>query len=195
LTRLLVPEARHAEAAALAIDGAKAFTVGDPLTDAGRVGPLVTSAQRERVRAYIRKAMEEGAELLSGGAEAPPSLPKGWYVQPTVFGNVKPTMTIAQEEVFGPVLAIIPYASEQDAIRISNGTVYGLAAAVWSADEDRAQRVAKQMRAGQVDVNGGQFNIHAPFGGFKQSGRGRELGKYGLEEFLEFRSLQLKPGA
>jgi aldehyde dehydrogenase (NAD+) len=195
LTRLLVPEARHAEAATLAIDGAKAFTVGDPLTDAGRIGPLVTSAQRERVRAYIRKAVEEGAELLSGGAEAPAGLAKGWYVQPTVFGNVKPTMTIAQEEVFGPVLAIIPYSSEQDAIRIANGTVYGLAAAVWSADEDRAQRVAKQMRAGQVDVNGGQFNIHAPFGGFKQSGRGRELGKYGLEEFLEFRSLQLKPAA
>jgi len=195
LTRLLVPEARHAEAAALAIDGAKAFTVGDPLTDAGRIGPLVTSAQRERVRAYIRKAVEEGADLLSGGVEAPAGLAKGWYVQPTVFGNVKPTMTIAQEEVFGPVLAIIPYASEEDAIRIANGTVYGLAAAVWSADEDRAQRVAKQMRAGQVDVNGGQFNIHAPFGGFKQSGRGRELGKYGLEEFLEFRSLQLKPAA
>jgi len=195
LTRLLVPESRHAEAATLAIDGAKAFTVGDPLTDAGRIGPLVTSAQRERVRAYIRKATEEGADLLSGGAEAPAGLAKGWYVQPTVFGNVKPTMTIAQEEIFGPVLAIIPYATEKDAIRIANGTVYGLAAAVWSADEDRAQRVAKQMRAGQVDVNGGQFNIHAPFGGFKQSGRGRELGKYGLEEFLEFRSLQLKPAA
>lgn len=195
LTRLLVPEARHAEAAALAIDGAKAFTVGDPLTDAGRIGPLVTSAQRERVRAYIRKAVEEGADVLCGGAEAPAGMAKGWYVQPTVFGNVKPTMTIAQEEIFGPVLAIIPYATEADAIRIANGTVYGLAAAVWSADEDRAQRVAKQMRAGQVDVNGGQFNIHAPFGGFKQSGRGRELGKYGLEEFLEFRSLQLKPAA
>lgn len=195
LTRLLVPRARHGEAATLAAEGAKAFTPGDPLTDAGRIGPLVTSAQRDRVRGYIRKGMEEGAELVAGGVEPPNGLAKGWYVQPTVFGNVKPDMTIAQEEIFGPVLAIIPYDTEADAIRIANGTVYGLAAAVWSGDEGRAQRVAKRLRAGQVDVNGGAFNIQAPFGGFKQSGRGRELGKYGLEEFLEFRSLQLKPVA
>ncbi len=195
LTRLLVPESRYAEAATLAADGAKSFTVGDPLTDAGRIGPLVTSAQRDRVRGYIRKGVEEGADLLAGGAEAPEGLAKGWYVRPTVFGKVKATMTIAQEEIFGPVLSIIPYADEAEAVRIANGTVYGLAAAVWSADEDRAQRVAKKLRAGQVDVNGGQFNLQAPFGGFKQSGRGRELGKYGLEEFLEFRSLQLKPAA
>ena len=116
-------------------------------------------------------------------------------MQPTVFGNVKAEMTIAQEEIFGPVLSIIPYETEAEAIRIANGTVYGLAAAVWSADEARAQAVAKRLRAGQVEVNGGAFNIQAPFGGFKQSGRGRELGKYGLEEFLEFRSLQLKPAA
>jgi betaine-aldehyde dehydrogenase len=193
LTRLLVPRARHAEAASLAAEGAKAFTPGDPLTDAGRIGPLVTAAQRDRVRGYIRKGVEEGAELVTGGVEAPNGLPKGWYVQPTVFGNVRPDMTIAQEEIFGPVLSIIPYDTEADAIRIANGTVYGLAAAVWSADEARARRVAKRLRAGQVDVNGGAFNIQAPFGGFKQSGRGRELGKYGLEEFLEFRSLQLKP--
>jgi betaine-aldehyde dehydrogenase len=195
LTRLLVPEARYGEATALAIDGAKAFTMGDPLTDAGRIGPLVTSAQRERVRACIRKAVEEGAELLAGGAEAPEGLATGWYVRPTVFGRVQPEMAIAQDEIFGPVLSIIAYATEADAIRIANGTAYGLAAAVWSADEARAQRVAKRLRAGQVDVNGGQFNLHAPFGGFKQSGRGRELGKYGLEEFLEFRSLQSKPAA
>jgi len=193
LTRLLVPESRRDEATTIATDGASAFTLGDPLTDAGRIGPLVSSAQRERVRDYIRQGAHEGADLLVGGAEAPAGLTKGWYVQPTVFGNVKPSMTIAQEEIFGPVLAIIPYESEQDAIRIANGTVYGLAAAVWSGDEARAQRVAKRLRAGQVDVNGGQFNINAPFGGFKQSGRGRELGRYGLEEFLEFRSLQLKP--
>jgi aldehyde dehydrogenase (NAD+) len=195
LTRLLVPRARQAEAATLAAEGSKAFAPGDPLTDAGRIGPLVTSAQRDRVRDYIRKGVEEGAELMAGGVEPPNGLTKGWYVQPTVFGNVKPDMTIAQEEIFGPVLAIIPYDTEADAIRIANGTVYGLAAAVWSADEGRAQRVAKRLRAGQVDVNGGAFNIQAPFGGFKQSGRGRELGKYGLEEFLEFRSLQLKPAA
>ena len=195
LTRLLVPRARHAEAATLAAEGSKAFTPGDPLTDAGRIGPLVTSAQRERVRGFIRKGVEEGAALLAGGAEPPAGLAQGWYVQPTVFGNVKAEMTIAQEEIFGPVLSIIPYETEAEAIRIANGTVYGLAAAVWSADEARAQAVAKRLRAGQVEVNGGAFNIQAPFGGFKQSGRGRELGKYGLEEFLEFRSLQLKPAA
>ncbi|MEO8037850.1 MAG: aldehyde dehydrogenase family protein [Betaproteobacteria bacterium] len=195
LTRLLVPDSRYGEATTIAITGASAFTTGDPLTDGGRMGPLVTAAQRERVRDYIRKGVAEGADLLAGGADMPPGLTKGWYVQPTVFGNVKPAMTIAQEEIFGPVLAIIPYESEKDAIRIANGTVYGLAAAVWSGDEARAQRVARRLRAGQVDVNGGQFNLNAPFGGFKQSGRGRELGRYGLEEFLEFRALQLRPDA
>lgn len=195
LTRLLVPGYRHAEAAALAVEGTKAYTLGDPLTDGGRIGPLVTAGQRERVREYIRKGVAEGAELLVGGAEPPPGLPKGWYVQPTVFGQVRPTMAIAQEEIFGPVLSIIPYTTEKDAIGIANGTVYGLAAAVWSGDEDHALRVAKRLRAGQVDVNGGAFNIQAPFGGFKQSGRGRELGRYGLEEFLEYRSLQYKPAA
>ncbi len=194
LTRLLVPHNRYEEAAQLAKQIAATFTIGDPLQGEAKLGPVVSGAQRERVRGYIRKGIEEGAELLVGGADAPEGLPKGFYVKPTVFGRVSPASTIAQEEIFGPVLSIIPYQDEEDAIRIANGTIYGLAAAVWSADEARAQRVARRLRAGQVDINGGAFNLNAPFGGFKQSGRGRELGRYGLEEFLEYKSLQTRPG-
>ena len=193
LTRLLVPQARYEEAARLAVENARTFTVGDPLQGDARLGPLVSAAQRERVRAYIRKGIEEGAELLEGGADAPAGLERGYYVKPTVLGRVAPGSTVDQEEIFGPVLSIIPYRDEDDAVRIANGTIYGLAAAVWSGDEARALRVARRLRAGQVDINGGGFNINAPFGGFKQSGRGRELGKYGLEEFLEYKSLQRRP--
>jgi betaine-aldehyde dehydrogenase len=193
LTRLLVPESRYAEAARLAVEVAQTFTVGDPLLSESKLGPVVSAAQRERVRDFIRKGIQEGAQLLTGGAEAPKELERGYYVKPTVFGRVTPEMTTAQEEIFGPVLCILTYRDENDAVRIANGTIYGLAAAVWSADEGRAKAVARRLRAGQVDINGGPFNIQAPFGGFKQSGRGRELGKYGLEEFLEYKSLQLKP--
>jgi acyl-CoA reductase-like NAD-dependent aldehyde dehydrogenase len=193
LTRLLVPESRYEEAAALAVEAAKSFSVGDPLTGEARLGPLVSESQRARVRDYIRRGVQEGAELLHGGTDAPAGLERGYYVKPTVFGRVSPDSAIAQEEIFGPVLSIIPYRDEDDAVRIANGTIYGLAAAVWSGDEQRALRVARRLRAGQVDVNGGQFNINAPFGGFKQSGRGRELGKYGLEEFLEYKSVQRRP--
>jgi aldehyde dehydrogenase (NAD+) len=193
LTRMLVPEERYQEAAKIAAEVADGFTVGDPMADTTKLGPLSSQAQLERVRAYIRKGKEEGAELLAGGAEAPPGVPAGgYYVKPTVFGRVKNGMSIAQEEIFGPVLAIIAYRDEEDAVRIANDTVYGLAGAVWSKDEARAQRVARRLRAGQVDVNGGSFNLNAPFGGFKQSGHGREAGVYGLEEFLEYKSLQLK---
>jgi len=192
LTRLLVPENRYDEAAQLVREVAATFTLGDPLLGEAKLGPLVSDSQRERVRSYIRKGIEEGAQLLLGGAEAPEGQPRGYYVKPTVFGRVRPESTIAQEEIFGPVLSIITYRDEDDAVRIANGTIYGLAAAVWSADEARAQRVARRLRAGQVDINGGAFNINAPFGGFKQSGRGRELGRYGLEEFLEYKSLQTR---
>ena len=193
LTRMLVPESRHDEAAKIAAEVAKAFTVGDPLAETTRLGPLTSKAQLERVRSYIKKGLSEGAELVAGGAEPPEGVPAGgYYVRPTVFGRVRNNMTIAQEEIFGPVLSIIPYKDEEDAIRIANDTVYGLAGAVWSKDESRAQRVARRIRAGQVDVNGGAFNMNAPFGGFKQSGHGREAGVYGLEEFLEYKSLQLK---
>jgi len=193
LTRMLVPQEKYAEAARLAAEAAKAFVPGDPLSEATRLGPLSSQAQLERVRGYIRKGIAEGAELVAGGAEPPEGVPAGgYYVRPTVFGRVKNSMTIAQEEIFGPVLSILPYKDEEEAVRIANDSPYGLAGAVWSGDEARAQRVARRIRAGQVDVNGGAFNMNAPFGGFKQSGHGREAGIYGLEEFLEYKSLQLK---
>ncbi|MCE9639182.1 MAG: aldehyde dehydrogenase family protein [Betaproteobacteria bacterium] len=190
-TRLLVPEARYAEAAKLAVEAAQEFTLGDPLALDTRLGPLISDTQRERVRGYIRKGVAEGAELLLGGPDAPAGLAKGYYVQPTVFGRVTEDMTIAQEEIFGPVISILTYMDEDDAVRLANSTVYGLAGAVWSQDEARANRVARRMRTGRVDINGGAFNMLAPFGGYKQSGHGRELGRYGLEEFLEVKSMQL----
>jgi betaine-aldehyde dehydrogenase len=193
LTRLLVSEKQYPEVAKMAAEIAKTFTVGDPMAETTKLGPLTSQAQLERVRSYIKKGQQEGAELLAGGADAPEGVPAGgYYVKPTVFGKVKNSMSIAQEEIFGPVLSIIPYKDEEDAIRIANDSLYGLAGAVWSKDESRAQRVARRIRAGQVDVNGGAFNMNAPFGGFKQSGHGREAGVFGLEEFLEYKSLQLK---
>jgi acyl-CoA reductase-like NAD-dependent aldehyde dehydrogenase len=194
-TRMLVPESLHDEAAGIAVEVAKSFTVGDPFGDSAKLGPLTSSAQRDRVRGYIRKGIEEGAVLLCGGPDAPEGMSKGFYVRPTIFGRVNPNATIAQEEIFGPVLAIIPYKDEDDAVRIANDTMYGLAGAVWSADEERAKRVARRLRTGQVDINGGAFNMFAPFGGVKQSGKGRELGRAGLEEYLEYKSLQLKAEA
>ncbi|MFA5913097.1 MAG: aldehyde dehydrogenase family protein [Burkholderiales bacterium] len=194
-TRLLVPEGKYAEAAQIAVELAKGFSVGDPFGGTAKLGPLVSELQRERVRGYIRKGIEGGAELLCGGADAPEGLPKGYYVKPTIFGRVKPDATIAQEEIFGPVLSIITYKDEDEAVKIANSTPYGLGGGVWSKDEEHAKRVAKRMRTGQVDINGGPFNLQAPFGGYKQSGNGRELGRFGLEEFLEYKSLQLKPEA
>ena len=194
-TRMLVPESRYDEAAKIAVEVARTFTVGDPFGDSAKLGPLISAAQRERVLGYIRKGIEEGAILLCGGPGAPDGLAKGYYVRPTVFGRVDPQSTIAQEEIFGPVLSIIAYKDEDEAVRIANGTPYGLAGAVWSGDEERAKRVARRLRTGQVDINGGAFNMLAPFGGFKQSGKGRELGRQGLEEYLEYKSLQLKTEA
>lgn len=191
LTRLLVPESRYEEATRLAVEAASTFAPGDPLDEKTRLGPLISGAQRERVRSYIRKGAEEGAELLCGGPDQPAGLARGYFVAPTVFGRVDPKMTIAREEIFGPVLAILTYRDEDDAVRIANDTIYGLAGAVWSKDEERARRIARRIRAGRVEVNGGGFNIHAPFGGYKQSGHGREFGRFGLEEFLEVKSLQL----
>ena len=191
LTRMLVPRSRLAEAEDLAVAAAETYTPGDPFDMNSRLGPLVSAAQQERVRSYIRKGQEEGAKLITGGAEAPEGLDKGFFVRPTVFSEVRNDMTIAQEEIFGPVLSIIPYDTEEEAIQIANDTVYGLAGGVWSGDPERAKNVARQIRTGQVEVNGGSFNPLAPFGGYKQSGHGRELGKFGLEEFLEVKSLQL----
>jgi acyl-CoA reductase-like NAD-dependent aldehyde dehydrogenase len=193
-TRLLVPEERYEEAAKIAVDAAARFAIGDPYGSTARLGPLISASQRERVRDYIRKGMASGAELLCGGPDQPADFPRGYYVQPTIFGRVDPDSVIAQEEIFGPVLSIIPYKGEDEAVRIANNTLYGLAGAVWAGSDERAVSVARRLRTGQVDINGGGFNLFAPFGGYKQSGHGREMGPYGLEEFLELKSMQFKPG-
>ncbi|PWK37259.1 aldehyde dehydrogenase family protein [Cupriavidus plantarum] len=189
-TRMLVPRARYDEVRELARKAVAGFTVGDPLTDSAKLGPLVSAAQKQRVVSYIHRGIDEGAELVAGGPENPDGLDHGFYVRPTVLGNVDPKATVAQEEIFGPVLSIICYDSEDDAVRIANDSIYGLGGGVWSGDEDRALRVARRLRTGQVDINGGPFNMNAPFGGFKQSGNGREGGVYGIEEFLEYKALQ-----
>jgi aldehyde dehydrogenase (NAD+) len=188
-TRMLVPESLHSDAVELAVDAASKYTVGDPLADGTRIGPMVNAAQRDRVRGYIERGIAEGATLASGGPDAP--LDRGFFVRPTVFAAVRPESTIAQEEIFGPVLSVIPYRTEDEAAAIANGTPYGLAGAVFAGSRERAVEFARRMRTGQVVINGGAFNPVAPFGGYKQSGTGRELGRYGLEEFLEVKSLQL----
>jgi aldehyde dehydrogenase (NAD+) len=191
LTRMLVPREKLGEAEELAKSAAEAFTPGDPFVDSTRLGPLVSDVQRERVRGYIEKGEAEGAKLVTGGAAPPEGLERGYFVRPTVFSEVTPEMAIAQEEIFGPVLAIQPYEDEDDAVRIANDSVYGLAGGVWSADQDRAISVAKRIRTGQIEINGGAFNPLAPFGGYKQSGHGRENGRYAIEELLQVKSLQL----
>jgi acyl-CoA reductase-like NAD-dependent aldehyde dehydrogenase len=191
LTRMLVPRQQLAEAEKIAKATAESFTPGDPFEDSTRLGPLVSDVQRQRVRGYIEKGEAEGARLITGGAEAPEGLERGYFVRPTVFSEVEPQMTIAQEEIFGPVLAIQPYEGEDDAVRIANDSSYGLAGGVWSGDQERAIAIAKRLRSGQIEINGGAFNPLAPFGGFKQSGHGRENGRLGIEELLVAKSLQL----
>jgi betaine-aldehyde dehydrogenase len=191
LTRMLVPEAMMDEAAQIAAATAETFTPGDPFDEGTRLGPLVSEEQRQIVRGYIEKGSEEGAKLVTGGAEPPEGLDRGYFVRPTVFSGVENSMTIAQEEIFGPVLTMIPYSDEEEAVRIANDSIYGLAGGVWSSDEDRAVGIARRIRTGQVEINGGVFNPLAPFGGYKQSGHGRELGYFGIEEFLQPKALQL----
>ncbi|HUA12635.1 MAG TPA: aldehyde dehydrogenase family protein [Solirubrobacteraceae bacterium] len=191
LTRMLVPRARLGEAEQIAAAVAEHFTVGDPFDADAKLGPLVSDRQRERVRGYIERGEQEGARLVTGGAEPPDDLRTGFFVRPTVFSDVRPDMVIAQEEIFGPVLVLIPYDSEDEAVEIANDTQYGLAGGVWSGSEERAKGVARRLRTGQVEVNGGVFNPLAPFGGYKQSGHGRELGPFGIEEYLQVKALQL----
>jgi acyl-CoA reductase-like NAD-dependent aldehyde dehydrogenase len=191
LTRLLVPAEDQERALAVAVETAGKLTLGDPLDESTRLGPLASETQLERVRGYIRQGVAEGARLVVGGADPPPGLEQGYFVQATVFADVRPEMTIAQEEIFGPVLSVIPYGDESEALEIANGTRYGLAGAVWSQDQNHAIDFARRLEAGTVEVNGGAFSLLAPFGGVKQSGHGREFGKYGLEEFLVPKSIQL----
>ena len=190
LTRMLVPRDRLEEAEQVVAATVAGLVVGDPFADGVHLGPLASAAQRDRVQGYIQKGIDEGANLLAGGLGAPEGGDVGFYVRPTVFSGVTPDMTIAQEEIFGPVLSILPYDDEEDAVAIANGVVYGLAGGVWSGDADHAKAVARRLRTGQVEVNGGAFNPNAPFGGYKQSGVGREYGRHGFEEFLEIKSIQ-----
>ncbi|MEU6128575.1 aldehyde dehydrogenase family protein [Saccharopolyspora sp. NPDC047091] len=188
LSRMLVPESRYAEAVELAVGAVGKYTVGDPADEGTRIGPMVSDVQRDRVVDYIRKGIAEGASVAVGGPDAPDGLDTGYFVRPTVFTGVTPDMTIAREEIFGPVLSILPYRDEEEAIAIANDSEYGLSGAVFGSDE-RALAVARRLRTGQVAVNGGAFDPNAPFGGYKQSGNGREFGRHGLEEFLEVKAI------
>ncbi|NBW54820.1 MAG: aldehyde dehydrogenase family protein [Betaproteobacteria bacterium] len=192
-TRMLVPAKRFNEVKALVQATIAKFTLGPSLDENSRLGPLVSASQRERVLGFIRQGLEEGAELVAGGPDKP-AFDKGYFVQPTVL-RVQPNDTLAREEIFGPVLVILTYEDEEEAIHIANDTIYGLGGGVWSVDLDHAVAVARQIRTGQVDINGGPFNGNAPFGGYKQSGNGRENGRYGLEEFLEYKAMQFPVAA
>ncbi|MBK7930996.1 MAG: aldehyde dehydrogenase family protein [Bryobacterales bacterium] len=188
-TRMIVPRALQQQALDIAASAMASLKLGDPFAADTRLGPLISATQRERVEGYIAKGNAEGARLVTGGGR-PAEFPRGYYVQPTLFADVAPAMTIAQEEIFGPVLSVLPYDTDDEAVAIANGTIYGLGGGVWSADQGRALAIARRMRAGQVDVNGGRFNLLAPFGGYKQSGVGRELGELGMEEYLQVKSIQ-----
>jgi len=190
-TRMLVPASRYNEVKALAQAAIAKFSIGPSLDEASKLGPLVSALQRDRVMGFIKTGIAEGADVIAGGADAP-AFDTGYFVQPTILG-IQATDTLAQEEIFGPVLVVIPYKDQEDGVRIANSTIYGLGGAVWAGTDEEAMAVARRMRTGQVDINGGPFNAHAPFGGYKQSGNGRENGVYGFEEFLEFKSMQLKP--
>jgi acyl-CoA reductase-like NAD-dependent aldehyde dehydrogenase len=188
-TRMVVPRGQLDRVLQLATDAVGKLALGDPLDPKTKLGPLVSATQRARVENYIQQGIREGARLVVGG-KRPASFARGHYLEPAIFIDVKPGMTIAQEEIFGPVLAVLPYDSDDEAIAIANDTIYGLAGGVWSGDKERALRIARRIRAGQVDVNGGRFNPMAPFGGYKRSGIGREFGKYGLEEYLQIKAIQ-----
>jgi aldehyde dehydrogenase (NAD+) len=188
LSRVLVPRARLAEAEEIAVRKAESYVLGDPYDPATTLGPVANVHQRQRIRDYIRSGLDEGVRLLTGGAEAPEGLDRGFFVRPTVFSGDN-TSRVAREEIFGPVVVIIPFDDEDDALRIANDTQYGLAGAIWAGGDDRARAVAGRLRAGRIRINGSAINQRAPHGGFKLSGIGREFGRYGIEEFLEYKSI------
>jgi aldehyde dehydrogenase (NAD+) len=187
-TRMLVPASKHDEVIELAIAAAAEYTVGDPTDEGTRIGPLASQAQRQRVTGYIERGIADGATVAVGGPGNVQGLESGAYVQPTIFANVDPNAVIAQEEIFGPVLSVIPYTDEDHAVEIANSTVYGLSGAVFG-EAEHALAVARRLRTGKVDINGPEMNLLAPFGGYKQSGNGREMGRFGLDEFLEIKSI------
>jgi aldehyde dehydrogenase (NAD+) len=189
-TRLLVPAARHDEILDMAAEAARAIRVGDPLEAETEMGPLVSKMHCEKVRGLIETGRAEGATLATGGSQRLTNT-DGYFVSPTVFGNVGADMTIAQEEIFGPVLAVMPYRDEEDALTIANGTRYGLSAYVTSADTDRALSIGRRLRAGMVHINGAMLDAQTPFGGYRQSGNGREGGRFGIEEFTEIKAILL----
>jgi aldehyde dehydrogenase (NAD+) len=188
-TRMLVPRAKLAEVEALAKKVAETVVVGDPTSEKTMLGPVVSKIQFDRVEGYIAKGIAEGAKVVTGGPGRPDGLSKGYFVKPTIFSNVRNDMTIAREEIFGPVLCILPYDNEEQAVQIANDTPYGLAAYVWSEDNLRARRVGGRIRAGQVTLNGAAGDMNTPFGGFKMSGNGREWGEFGLRDFLEVKAV------
>jgi aldehyde dehydrogenase (NAD+) len=188
-TRMLVPQSKMAEVVAAAKQAAEATSVGDPFKEGTSIGPLVSRSQYEKVQVLINKGIEEAATLVAGGPGRPKGFTKGYFVKPTVFADVRSDMTIAREEIFGPVLCIIPYGNDEDAIRIANDTPYGLSGFVTSGNRERAGRVAKRIRSGNVHINGARIDFGGCFGGYKQSGNGREWGQAGLEEFLELKAI------
>jgi len=188
-TRMLVPAAKLAEVEAIAKRVAEGVITGDPTSEKTNLGPVVSKLQFERVEGYIAKGIAEGAKVVIGGSGRPDGLTKGYFVKPTIFSNVRNDMTIAREEIFGPVLCILPYDNEEQAVQIANDTPYGLAAYVWSKDNLHARRIGGRIRAGQVTLNGAQGNMNTPFGGFKMSGNGREWGEFGLRDFLEVKAV------
>ncbi|KIX16284.1 aldehyde dehydrogenase family protein [Paracoccus sp. 228] len=185
--RMLVPAERMEDAKRYAREAAEAHSVGDPETDVA-LGPVVNKAQFDRIQSLIQSGIDEGATLVTGGTGLPEGLSKGFYVKPTVFSDVKPGMTIEREEIFGPVIALIPYDTEEDAIRIANDSVYGLSAYIQSANLEKARNIARRLRVGSIWINGADWDARAPFGGYKQSGNGREHGEWGLHDYLEVKS-------
>jgi acyl-CoA reductase-like NAD-dependent aldehyde dehydrogenase len=190
LSRLIVPAGHRNEVVDVIKATMSRYSVGNPMDESVRCGPMVSARQQESVSGYITSGITEGATLVAGGEGMPEGLDKGYFVKPTVFADVTSEMTVFREEIFGPVLTITTYETEEEAIALANDSEYGLSGGVWSNDEDRAMRVARALRTGQVSINGGSFNISAPFGGYKLSGNGRELGIHGLEEFLEVKAIQ-----